>query len=225
MSARDTILKRLHATRNHAFANEADTTAEEDSASPGATIEQRMALFSEQLKSVQTEVHEVGRADWGERLLQLTQKKGASNLLYAADVEPGAEIERTWSAAADRTNLPELVAVDAIGDNWKSQLFNRIDAAVTTSRAGIAATGSLVLWPDQREPRLMSLAPPIHFALLNAENLYATFEQMLTTEQWTKTDMPTNALLISGPSKTADIESTLAYGVHGPKQLVVLLLR
>lgn len=36
--------------------------------------------------------------------------------------------------------------------------------------------------------------------------------------------MPTNALLISGPSKTADIQQTLAYGAHGPSELVVLLL-
>ncbi len=35
--------------------------------------------------------------------------------------------------------------------------------------------------------------------------------------------MPTNALLISGPSKSADIEQTLAYGVHGPKELLVLV--
>ena len=37
--------------------------------------------------------------------------------------------------------------------------------------------------------------------------------------------MPTNALLISGPSKTADIQQTLAYGAHGPKELVLLLLQ
>jgi L-lactate dehydrogenase complex protein LldG len=37
--------------------------------------------------------------------------------------------------------------------------------------------------------------------------------------------MPTNALLISGPSKTADIQQTLAYGAHGPKELVLLLIQ
>ena len=36
--------------------------------------------------------------------------------------------------------------------------------------------------------------------------------------------MPTNALLISGPSKTADIQQTLAYGAHGPKELIVLVI-
>ena len=37
--------------------------------------------------------------------------------------------------------------------------------------------------------------------------------------------MPTNVLLISGPSKTADIEQTLVYGIHGPKQLILFLIR
>jgi L-lactate dehydrogenase complex protein LldG len=37
--------------------------------------------------------------------------------------------------------------------------------------------------------------------------------------------MPTNIVVVSGPSKTADIEQTLAFGVHGPKQLIVLVIR
>ena len=43
-------------------------------------------------------------------------------------------------------------------------------------------------------------------------------------EQHWNAGMPSNALLISGPSKTADIEQTRAYGIHGPKELIVLLV-
>jgi len=44
----------------------------------------------------------------------------------------------------------------------------------------------------------------------------------MVAEDW-KNSLPTNALLISGPSKTADIQQTLAYGAHGPRELIVLL--
>jgi L-lactate dehydrogenase complex protein LldG len=45
----------------------------------------------------------------------------------------------------------------------------------------------------------------------------------MQVEGWQQ-GLPTNALLVSGPSKTADIQQTLAYGAHGPKELVVLLI-
>ena len=70
----------------------------------------------------------------------------------------------------------------------------------------------------------MSLVPSVHFVLLDERNIHADFFDAMTAEGWT-TGMPTNALLISGPSKTADIQQTLAYGAHGPKELVLLLLQ
>jgi L-lactate dehydrogenase complex protein LldG len=87
----------------------------------------------------------------------------------------------------------------------------------------LAESGSLVLWPDADEPRLMSLVPPLHIALLQADRLFENFAQLIARENWAA-GMPTNALLISGPSKTADIEQTLAYGIHGPKALITLIL-
>ena len=50
-----------------------------------------------------------------------------------------------------------------------------------------------------------------------------TLYDAITTQNWSA-GLPTNALLITGPSKTADIQQTLAYGAHGPKELIVLLL-
>ena len=59
--------------------------------------------------------------------------------------------------------------------------------------------------------------------LLDAANIYNTFYEAMQAEGWSN-GLPTNALLISGPSKTADIQQTLAYGAHGPKELVVLMI-
>ncbi|HKC24706.1 MAG TPA: lactate utilization protein, partial [Thermoanaerobaculia bacterium] len=81
----------------------------------------------------------------------------------------------------------------------------------------------LVLRPTPEEPRLLSLVPPIHIVLLDACRIWNTFSEALDELGWAK-GMPPNALLVSGPSKTADIEQTLAYGVHGPKRLVVVVI-
>ena len=100
--------------------------------------------------------------------------------------------------------------------------IENVDAGLTSTGGAIAETGSLWLWPTQDEPRLLSLVPPIHIAVLDADSIDNTFYELMTSQRWS-TSMPTNALLISGPSKTADIEQTLAYGVHGPKELLVLV--
>lgn len=69
----------------------------------------------------------------------------------------------------------------------------------------------------------MSLVPPIHIAVLRADTIYNSLLEVMQKENWAA-GMPTNAFLISGPSKTADIELVLAFGVHGPKELIVLLV-
>ena len=88
----------------------------------------------------------------------------------------------------------------------------------------IAKTESLILKPDEQEPRLLSLVPPIHLLVLDSKRIYSTFSEAIRKEGWGR-PMPTNVLLISGPSKTADIEQTLVYGIHGPKQLILFLIR
>ena len=69
----------------------------------------------------------------------------------------------------------------------------------------------------------MSLVPPVHIVIVDGEKMYPDLSSLIKAEKW-QDKLPTNVLLISGPSKTADIQQTLAYGAHGPKELIVLLL-
>ena len=180
---------------------------------------ERLERFRERMEAVRGEVHEVG-ADWPQRLFALLREKGGDNLLYGPGGPHGSELEHGWP---DRGVVPLTPYLEPV-ETCRDALFQSTDAGFTSCRGAVAETGSLVLWPTPEEPRLLSLVPPIHFVLLDATEISSTFHELLTEQTWAA-DMPTNALLISGPSKSADIEQTLAYGVHGPKGLVVLLRR
>ena len=125
-----------------------------------------------------------------------------------------------WRQAGD--GLPELIPYDQEIEHLKETVFD-VDAGITSTHGAIADIGALILWSSPDEPRQMSLVPPIHVSVLKADNIYNTFLEVMQQENWAG-GMPTNAFLISGPSKTADIELTLAFGVHGPKELIVLIV-
>ena len=188
---------------------------------PEWTHAQRIQRFRARMEAVHGEVRLASRNSWTEELKALLQEKRLNNLLYAPAGPLGRTLDSAW---ARESALPELVALQGEIATWKEKLFFNIEAAITSTRAGIAETGTLVLWPTTEEPRTFSLVPPVHIAVLDAENLYTTFEQLVAEEEW-QGKLPTNVLLISGPSKTADIEQTLAYGVHGPTELIVLLVK
>lgn len=180
---------------------------------------ERLERFTACQRLVNGEVHRTTRDGWPELLRGLLTARGVATLACGENTWPLRTLSAAWQEAA---TVPRLLSPSQIGD-WKAGLF-AIDAGLTTTRGAIAATGSLVLWPDAAEPRLLSLVPPIHIALLDAARLYETFDAVIAAEGWVAQGLPTNAVLISGPSKTADIEQTLAYGVHGPKELIVLVL-
>jgi L-lactate dehydrogenase complex protein LldF len=161
------------------------------------------------------EVLRVTHDNWPQKLREICAAKGVRSLLYG---EASAHAEALKAAG-----IAGLKPYDRPVGEWKKELFDDTDAGLTSTRGGIAETGTLIIWPDANEPRLMSLVPPIHFALLDADQLHDTLFDAMSAQRWSE-GMPTNALLVSGPSKTADIQVTLAYGAHGPKELVVLLL-
>ncbi len=178
------------------------------------SLEERVLQFTNNLESVHGEVHRISAQDISSSISSLCKTKEIKRLLTSKKVD-----ELLPKAIVD---VEQIYYKKPIED-WKNELFNEVDAGITTTIGGIAETGSLILFPDTVEPRLMSLVPPIHIAIINQQDIYTTFNQAIEKQNWTQ-QMPTNALLVSGPSKTADIEQILVYGAHGPKQLIVLIV-
>ncbi|OHX11421.1 LutC/YkgG family protein [Chromobacterium sphagni] len=170
------------------------------------------------MRAVKTEILWARADDWPRQLASWLAAHPQASLLLSDTPHGRAAAAALHGMAA----APALRWFEQAVDGWKAELFD-IAAAFTGVRCGIAATGTLVLWPDEREPRTMSLVPPLHIALFDTSTLYPDFYSALSSQRW-QDGMPTNALLISGPSKTADIQQTLAYGAHGPRELLVLAL-
>ncbi|MBI4741147.1 MAG: lactate utilization protein [Betaproteobacteria bacterium] len=222
MSARDHILRRLRSAPQTDAPQAPDARAfhaAERARQPVEDRAARIARFCEKMAFWHGEVVKVTRRNWIGKVRELCAAKGVATLLYGARTAHGKEL-----AAA---GVAGLAPYERPIEEWKQALFENIDAGITSTRGGIAETGTLIVWPDASEPRLMSLVPPIHFALLDAGQLYDTLLDAMFDQRWSGADgnpLPANALLVSGPSKTADIQVTLAYGAHGPKELIVLLL-
>lgn len=216
MSARDSILQRLrNRSGGELSVPECDFSVLQR---PSSSFADRVDQFEKTIESVHGEVHRCTADSWIARLAEILSARGARSLLISREHQIGRSLRESG-----QDDLPELLIYDEPIESWQPHLFNNVDASITSTRGGIAETGSLILWPTPDEPRLMSLVPPIHIAVLEASELYATFHEAMQAQDWAS-GMPTNALLVSGPSKTADIEQTLAYGVHGPKELIVLVI-
>jgi L-lactate dehydrogenase complex protein LldG len=102
-----------------------------------------------------------------------------------------------------------------------SDIFS-FDVGISTAQAAIAETGTLVLDSVQERHRLVSLVPPVHIAIVNASRIYETLSEALAFLREGKEISPA-VTFITGPSRTADIELTLAIGVHGPQELYVII--
>jgi L-lactate dehydrogenase complex protein LldF len=95
---------------------------------------------------------------------------------------------------------------------------------LTGATAGIAETGTLVIPSGAMRSQLASLLPHIHFAILRAEDIYPNMEAWLEAGGKGLFEETACVNLVSGPSRTADIEMTLTIGVHGPQKLIVVCI-
>jgi L-lactate dehydrogenase complex protein LldG len=104
--------------------------------------------------------------------------------------------------------------------------ISKADIGITEVDYAIADTGTLVLIADKNQPRSVSLLPPIHLAIVRPENLVRNINDLfiiIKSKLEASEDITSCMTFVTGPSRTADIELSLTLGVHGPKELYVLI--
>lgn len=135
------------------------------------------------------------------------------------------ELEPLTIAISDSGKVNDLIErintnAAVLNNATKGELFD-CDVGITAAQWAIAETGTLVLESDRESSRLTSLLPPVHICILDAKNIRSTMGEIL---QIVQNGLSKTVTFITGPSRTSDIELTLAIGVHGPRELYVIVV-
>jgi L-lactate utilization protein LutC len=132
------------------------------------------------------------------------------------------------SALFGRLNiLPALEQAGIDATSWNQisldQLYDDYDCALTDCTYAVAETGSLVIEPTAGNSRSLSLVTFVHIAVVEPKNILPDLIDLM--EKLADPDRSrSNYILITGPSKTADIEMNVVTGVHGPNIVKLFLL-
>ncbi len=192
-------------------------------AAPAAGAPQLIERFGEELAAQQGVMHRAANeADAASIALALLERHGRGPVLSWDDrwldcpelvpALTAAGIEMVRSASS--TEPVRHGGMDAI---------EPIAVGLTGAFAGLADTGSLVLISGSGRSRVASLLPPIHIAILRQSRVFATLPAFLAANRGA-IDLGSNAVLVTGPSRTADIEMSLTHGVHGPREVHVIVV-
>ncbi len=103
-----------------------------------------------------------------------------------------------------------------------------VRVGLTGVDAALAATGSVVVLSGNRRYRAASLLPPIHIAVVAASQILPDLESWWAAQKVAgleKSRQHSNIVVITGPSRTADIAMQLVMGMHGPRQLHLVLCK
>src|SRR5690554_7265152 len=177
MSARNNILKRLRERADGPLMAPASDFSVVTGR--GWSPQERIERFERLITSVHGEVIHIPRVSWTMALAQVLEAKGIHRLALGREHPVAAEARVALEAS-------EIMLIDADRDieTWQEEQFHTTDAGLTSTRGGIAETGSLWLWPTPDEPRLLSLVPPIHIAVLDADKIEDTFFDVIEAHRW-----------------------------------------
>jgi len=171
---------------------------------------------------------EVVETDLGEYIIQQLKEKPSHFVVPAVHISK-EKIAELFSKLLGEKIPPEITAITLAARKILRRKFITADIGISGANAIAADTGTIFLITNEGNGRFVTNAPPIHICITGIEKINPTIEDAFTITRIlpiyaTGQIMTSYVSLITGPSRTADIEFTPTIGVHGPKELHLILL-
>lgn len=192
---------------------------------PSASTSNLAEQFARELRALSGAFLTVSRAEAAALVVRLAQERGAGRVLaWGGEHLPVPSVLdalRAAGVAVDAGDVPD-------GPNRARRLddLEMITLGLTGVDAAIAETGTLALLAGPGRPRLAAMSVRAHIAVFTPDQLHATLAAWLHARPDLADALRARsaALFVTGPSRTADIEMTLTVGVHGPGEVIAVLV-
>jgi iron-sulfur cluster protein len=176
---------------------------------------------------LEEEGNEVYETDLGEFIIQKLNSRPMHILSPAIHV-PREDVAKLFSKITGESLGPDIPTLVATARKLLREKYFKADIGMSGANVVAADTGTIFLIENEGNIRLATGAPPVHVALIGMEKLVPTLEDAFkvseVTWRYANYGVPSYVSLISGPSKTGDIEKVTTYGAHGPKEFHVIFM-
>ena len=171
--------------------------------------------------------NEVWETDLGEFILQLRNERPMHIVSPSIHV-PKEQVAEVFTKFFGRPIEPDIAKeVAAVKEFLRDKYFNA-DVGMSGSNVIAADTGAMVIIENEGNARLSTAAPPVHVVMVGIEKVVPTFQDAMkvseVTWRYANYTVPGYVNIISGPSKTGDIEKVTTYGAHGPAEIHVIFV-
>ena len=171
--------------------------------------------------------HEVWETDLGEFILQL-KKDRPMHILSPAIHVTREQVAELFSKFFGKEVPPEIAEEVAVVREFMRDKYFRADIGISGANVVAADSGAVVMIENEGNIRLSTGAPPVHIVVVGTEKLVPTFQEAMkvaeVTWRYAQYGIPAYVSVVSGPSKTGDIEKVVTYGAHGPKEFYVVFV-
>lgn len=171
--------------------------------------------------------YEVYETDLGEFIIQKLGSR-PMHLLSPAIHVPKEDVAELFSRITGKDLPPDIEKLVGAARELLREKYFKADIGMSGANVVAAETGTLFIIENEGNARLATGVPPVHIALVGMEKIVPSlsdaFKVAEVTWRYANYPIPSYVSMVSGPSKTGDIEKTTSYGAHGPGEFHVIFM-